>query len=103
MRERATKRAEELYKPKKISKHKFQPAEIEIKLSDEIPSSLRTLRPEGNLIVDRMKSFEKRNIVEPRKKTLRKKRWVKKIFKRSYKKGVEDILNAGPKQLMRDD
>ena len=40
--------------------------DIEVKLSDEVPNTLRELKPEGNLIKDRFKSFQARNLVETR-------------------------------------
>jgi nucleolar protein 53 len=40
-----------------------------LKFVDEITGSLRELKPEGHLAVDRFKSLQKRNIIEPRVKS----------------------------------
>lgn len=57
-----------LYEPKLLSRHKYEEAELELKLSDELTGDLRNLKPEGNVLYDRYKSMQKRNIIEPRVK-----------------------------------
>eukprot|EP00842_Homolaphlyctis_polyrhiza_P005883 jgi/Hompol1/6296/HPOL_002207-RA len=47
----------------------FEPAPVEIQLKDEIAGSLRSLKPEGNMFLDRFKSFQERSIIEAMKKT----------------------------------
>ena len=58
----------ELFGTKRLGRLKFEEAEIDVKLSDEITGSLRTLKPEGNILTDRYKSLQKRNIIEPRER-----------------------------------
>ncbi|XP_065920729.1 ribosome biogenesis protein NOP53-like isoform X2 [Dysidea avara] len=41
--------------------------DIDVQLSEELTGSLRTLKPEGNIARERLKSLQKRNRVEPRK------------------------------------
>jgi len=54
------------YATKRIGRLKYEEPEMDLKLSGELTSSLRTLKPEGNILTDRYKSLQKRNIIEPR-------------------------------------
>ncbi|XP_022653239.1 ribosome biogenesis protein NOP53-like [Varroa destructor] len=92
--ERKQREIDAMYLPRRLGKYKYRPQDIELKLSDEIPASLRQLKPEGSIMIDRMRSFERRNLIEPRRKIMRKKMWTKKVYKRSYKKGFEDVLST---------
>ena len=42
------------FEPAKLSKHKYEEPEAELKLSDELSGNLRGLKPEGNLLADRL-------------------------------------------------
>nr|XP_011446756.2 ribosome biogenesis protein NOP53 isoform X1 [Crassostrea gigas]XP_011446757.2 ribosome biogenesis protein NOP53 isoform X2 [Crassostrea gigas] len=71
---------------RKLGRLKFEEPLLEIKLSGELEGSLRKLKPEGNLFVDRMKSFEKRNIMEPRQEAKKYRKYKRKtVIKRSHK------------------
>jgi nucleolar protein 53 len=60
---------------------------MEIQLPDEIADTLRQLKPEGNLITDRFKSMEARNIIETRIPVKRKRRYkMKMIESHDYKR-----------------
>ena len=57
-------------------------------MADELTGNLRSLKPEGNILEERFKSLQKRNVMETRKmgkvpKTKKK----KKVEKRNYKMG----------------
>merc|ERR1712038_1946351 len=54
--------------PAAITGHKYEEQDIDLKLSDELTGNLRSLKPEGNLLADRYKSMQKRNIIETRVK-----------------------------------
>ncbi|KAJ7990188.1 hypothetical protein DPEC_G00297720 [Dallia pectoralis] len=72
--------------PRRLGKLKFQAQDLEVQLSDEIPGSLRTLKPEGSVLKDRFKSMQKRNMIEPRERAKFKRRHkVKYVEKRSFK------------------
>ena len=74
----------------KLSNTNFEEPEIPLKLSDELSGNLRNLKPEGNLLEERFKSLQKRNILETRTKqklTKAKARKRKKVEKRNYKMG----------------
>merc|ERR1712142_786255 len=51
---------------KRLGKRYFSNAEVEIKLSEELPESLRQLAPEGDALLDRFVSLQRRNVIEPR-------------------------------------
>merc|ERR1711972_388255 len=76
--------------PVRLSNYKYEPQEIEIKLSDELTGNLRNLKPEGSLLEDRYKSLQRRNIIETRvvQKAVRQK--TKKVDKRSHTMGWEE-------------
>jgi len=54
-------------KPKRLGKEKIQETDIEVLLPDEVPKSLREIKPPTtSLLEDRFLSFQKRNMIEPR-------------------------------------
>jgi len=55
-----------MFKPAVLGRHRYEAPELELNLSTEIAGSLRKLKPEGNVLEDRYKSLQRRNIVEPR-------------------------------------
>lgn len=60
---------------------------LDIKLSDELTDSLRLLKPEGNLALERFRSFQARGLIElPGDTQSKKKKTVyKEVEKMSYK------------------
>ncbi|GFS96741.1 ribosome biogenesis protein NOP53 [Nephila pilipes] len=70
------RRIDGLYKPKVLSQYKYEAPDLEVNLTDELCSSMRTLKTEGNLLEDRYKSLQRRNLIETR---------IKQKFKRKYK------------------
>uniref|UniRef100_A0A0C9REE8 Ribosome biogenesis protein NOP53 n=1 Tax=Fopius arisanus TaxID=64838 RepID=A0A0C9REE8_9HYME len=72
--------------PKVLSKTKFEPAEEVFKLGPELTGNLRGSEPIGNLLKDRFKSMQQRNILAPAKLILkRNKPKVKKFIKPDHK------------------
>ncbi|XP_052187079.1 ribosome biogenesis protein NOP53 [Diospyros lotus] len=59
-------------RPPRLGKHKFQPAPVQVLLSEEITGSLRKLKGCATLARDRFKSLEKRGLVVPTAKSSRK-------------------------------
>lgn len=51
--------------PKQLSKRKFEPLDLEFNLGEDLKGNLRSVKPEGNILEDRYKSFQRRNIIEP--------------------------------------
>ncbi|KAJ3358629.1 Glioma tumor suppressor candidate region protein 2 [Kappamyces sp. JEL0680] len=66
-------------KTKRLGRHVFQPASMEIQLTDELADSLRTLKPEGSLVKDRFLSLQARNIIEPRVPVRPRRRYATKL------------------------
>merc|ERR1719495_2101204 len=77
--------------PVRLSNYKYEPQEIEIKLSDELTGNLRNLKQEGSLLEDRFKSMQRRNMIEVRVKQKTVRKLKRKTFeKRSHKMGWEE-------------
>ena len=69
-----------------MSRHAYQPVPLAIKLTDELPASLRELKPESNLFQERFNSLQKRNIIETRVPVSARRRYqLKEEEKYSYK------------------
>ena len=91
---------QKLLGPQKLSNYKYEPQEIEIKLSDELTGNLRNLKQEGSLLEDRFKSMQRRNLVEGRVKQKTVKKLKRKTFeKRSHKMGWEENQNKINKRI----
>ncbi|KAJ3257444.1 Glioma tumor suppressor candidate region protein 2 [Boothiomyces macroporosus] len=81
------KKLQEETAPRKVSRHKFKDVSMEIQLPDEMADSLYKLKPEGNLIKDRFKSLEARNLIEPRVPVKRKRKYkIKEVESHDYKR-----------------
>ncbi|XP_065056251.1 ribosome biogenesis protein NOP53-like [Rhopilema esculentum] len=82
--------------PKRLGKLKYREPKIDFQLSEELSGSFRGLRPEGDPIIDRMKSFETRSLIEPRRKVIPHRKFkIKYVEKRSYKQPtVKDFIKA---------
>jgi len=69
-KERAAKKVfrekEDAVRVKRLGPEKFVVPEIEVALSDEIPTSMRHLKSRDTLLKDRFTSIQRRNIIEPR-------------------------------------
>jgi len=89
--------------PLQLSNYKYEPQEIEIKLSDELTGNLRNMKQEGSLLEDRFKSLQRRNMIEVRVKQKTIKRLKRKTFeKRSHKMGWEENPNKTAKRIRKD-
>jgi len=77
-------------KPKKLGRLQYEHTDIEVKLQDELPGNLRLLKPEGNLMEDRFKSLQRRNILEPRKRAKRLRKYQLKEFEKKSHRNVPE-------------
>lgn len=77
-------RSEAELKPQRLGKHKYTdvPLSNVVPLTDELRGSLRTAVPKGSLLLDRQKSLEKRNVLEPREKLGKRRRYVLRQYKK---------------------
>lgn len=82
---RTKKEEAKKFAPKKLGKNKVEVPDLEVKLSDELVGSLRSVRPEGHLLEDRYKSMQMRNLLEPRTKVNKKKTKTKTFEKKSFR------------------
>ncbi|EGO04468.1 hypothetical protein SERLA73DRAFT_44469 [Serpula lacrymans var. lacrymans S7.3] len=51
---------------RKLGKHKVAEDNVDVQVSEDLSETLRTLKPEGNLFRDRLRSLQQRALVEPR-------------------------------------
>merc|ERR1712130_864766 len=94
---------EKLLGPVRLSNYKYEPQEIEIKLSEELTGNLRNLKQEGSLLEDRFKSMQRRNMIEVRVKQKTVKRLKRKTFeKKSHKMGWEENPNKVAKRIRQE-
>merc|ERR1712181_217966 len=100
---REKQRVEKMSGPIQLSNYKYEPQELELKLSDELTGNLRNLSPEGSLLEDRFKSMQRRNMIEVRvkQKTVRKLK-RKKIEKRTHRMGWEENKNVVAKKIRQE-
>lgn len=83
---RQAQRLAEADRPRRLGRLKYQAPDIDVQLSSELSDSLRTLKPEGNILRDRFKSFQKRNMIEPRERAKFKRKYkVKLVEKRAFR------------------
>lgn len=86
LREKRKKRAAyKALEPKRISSTKFEDPGLDFNLGSDISGNLRNIKKEGNLLVDRFRSMQKRNILEPGLKRHRKNAKVKRFTKPGHK------------------
>nr|XP_027801564.1 ribosome biogenesis protein NOP53 isoform X1 [Marmota flaviventris] len=84
--QRRIRRLAEADKPRRLGRLKYQAPDIDVQLSDELSGSLRTLKPEGHILRDRFKSFQRRNMIEPRERAKFKRKYkVKLVEKRAFR------------------
>jgi len=82
----------EKFGTKKFGRHKFENPDLDLNLSEELTGNLRTMKTEGNLLHDRFKSLQKRNIIEARVRAKPTKTKVKRYQKRSVRAVGENYL-----------
>ncbi|XP_059161066.1 ribosome biogenesis protein NOP53-like [Physella acuta] len=77
----------EKFKTKRLGKIRYEDADLDLKLSEELVASLREVKPEGHILHDVYKSLQRRNIIEPRmrQKRMKKKFKPKKVEKKGHK------------------
>ncbi|KAM8954468.1 ribosome biogenesis protein NOP53 [Pelodytes ibericus] len=86
---RTEQRKADALKPKRLGRLKYKEGDVDVLLSDELPGTLRKLKPEGSIAKDRFKSFQKRNLIEPRERAkFKRKLKVKYVEKRAFREVV---------------
>lgn len=64
---------------------KFEEPDLEFSMAPELSGNLKNLKLQGNLLTDRFKSMQKRNILAPTKRQIHKKPKVKRFTKPGHK------------------
>lgn len=87
---RKKKALRRLLKTQQLGRGKFEDADKDFLLSEELPGSLRLLKPQGDILLDRLKSLQKRNMLpvggdKLSRSKLKKKLKMKEVEKRSFK------------------
>lgn len=82
----------EQFGTKKFGRYKFERPDLDLNLSEELTGNLRTMKTEGNLLHDRFKSLQKRNIIETRVRAKPTKTKVKRYQKRSVRAVGENYV-----------
>ncbi|NWV76435.1 NOP53 protein, partial [Dasyornis broadbenti] len=83
---RERRRQQQETAPRRLGRLRYEDPGPEVQLSEELPESLRSLRPEGNVLRDRFKSLQRRNMIEPRERAKFKRRYrVKYVEKRAFR------------------
>jgi nucleolar protein 53 len=95
---RQEKKAKAKFEPRRLSRKKFEGEEIPVPESTESLGNLRTVKPEGNVLVDRFKSLQKRNILAPNIKRMPRKRRLTTVKKNQHKEEVKAPLTKKQKK-----
>jgi len=84
-----------LTKPRRLGPEKFEELDVEVLLSDQLPSSLRKFNAPYNLLIDRYKSLQRRSIIETRYVKRYNSRYVRKYEKkREHKEFAREQLET---------
>ncbi|XP_064359061.1 ribosome biogenesis protein NOP53 [Dromaius novaehollandiae] len=72
--------------PRRLGRLRYEAPSLEVQLSEELPESLRALKPEGSVLRDRFKSLQRRNLIEPRERAKFKRKYrLKYVEKRAFR------------------
>lgn len=96
---RQEKKIKAKFEPRRLARKKFEGEEIPVPESTESLGNLRKIRPEGDVLVDRFKSLQKRNILAPNIKRLPRKRRLTTIKKNQHKQEVKQPLTKKEKRV----
>lgn len=80
---------QKLAQPRRLGRHMAKAPEMEVKLPDELMPSLRQMKPEGNMIKDRIYSMVRRNMLEHRERTKRSRDYKTKKYQNRAHKNFE--------------
>lgn len=86
---RKNKQEAKKFEPRRIARKKFEEEDLHVEDSVEALGNLRKIKPLGNVLIDRFKSMQKRNILVPNVKRMPRKRRLTKVKKNSHKEEVQ--------------
>lgn len=90
IQERLAVEREAQYHTRRLGKQVFHNQDLEVQLSSEISGALRSLKPEGSVAMDRFKSLQKRNIIEPREPVRPHRKYKLKVLQKRCARIPED-------------
>lgn len=96
---RTVKRLKQKSEPRRLARKKFEGEEIPIPESTSSLGTLRTIKPAGDVLVDRFMSLQKRNILAPNLKRLPRNRRLTTVKKKSHKEEEPQPLTKKMKKL----
>ena len=99
---RAEKQILKKFETHRLARMRFVEEDVPIPESIEKIGNLRTMQPEGNILIDRFKSLQKRNIIAPNIKRRPRNRRLTKITKRSHKETLPQPLTKAQKKLQKN-
>jgi nucleolar protein 53 len=73
LRKQLARKEREETQPRRLGKHKFEEDLPEVLFKEEVSGNLRTLKGAHALLKDRLKSYQRRELIEPRKRQIKKK------------------------------
>lgn len=85
--------------PHRLGRIAFEEGEIDINMPEDISGNLRNMSVEGNILKDRYKSMQRRNIIAPSKDLgLRKRRAIKRFTRNSHKEALPQPVKGKMKK-----
>ncbi|XP_017042043.1 ribosome biogenesis protein NOP53 [Drosophila ficusphila] len=86
LKKRRKQRAEKAkFEPKRLGRHKFEEADLDVNLPEDLAGNLRNVKPESSLLKDRFKTLQRNNMLPTTKLVSRKKAKVKRYERNSHK------------------
>lgn len=73
------------FETKRLGQHKFEEPDLDVNMPEDLAGNLRNVKPESNLLTDRFKLLQKRNILPTTVAVTRKKSKVKRFPRASHK------------------
>ncbi|KAH8304726.1 hypothetical protein KR044_007262 [Drosophila immigrans] len=73
------------FEPKRLGRHKFEEPDVDVNMPEDLAGNLRNVKPESNLLTDRFKLLQKRNILPTTVAVTRKRSKVKRFPRNSHK------------------
>ncbi|XP_064079844.1 ribosome biogenesis protein NOP53-like [Macrobrachium nipponense] len=87
-------------KPLRLGKEKFQAEDIAVSLGTELKGSLRSVKPVCNLLEERFKNLQRRNLIEPRVRVKHLKPKLKKtVMKKDHKALLKQIEKLAEEKM----
>jgi len=73
------------FEPKRLGRHKFEEPDLDVNMPEDIAGNLRNVKTESNLLTDRFKLLQKRNILPTTVAGTHKRSKVKRFPRNSHK------------------